>query len=1261
MRTYLKTLFTVLLLILTGVNTAQAQQQCTAFETKVTCDESTGRWNVLFSNTAQSQFAPNTLQISTADPNLTLHQDANDPLNVNIEGANAGDTLTLSVNGIEHGAGGADGLDLCCMGDVEVTIPEGQACEAPPPDRTLEVSKVCEPLGYTDNFGSNVECTFTVNYSGPPPTPQNPISVTDTLASGGPMTINSHWPPSGINAWDCTPEPSAGPYTCEMHTGIDTTNTAGYWNAYTTSFTVQAAMPEPYRNCAEAGVETATGASVTDENCHQEGDFDLIVEKVLADEHGGICLPGETCSFDIIVTNIGSDPYVGDITLSDEVTLTGSSNSGSLTSITPPVCTIAELTSTGCTTGVNLNASQSTTFSVDYTVPAALGPDVTGGENCVALTDATMEPFEDPQDIDVHFSCAPFSIEEPKIRVEKDFVDGTSTCSAGSPCDFTITIYNDGTAPYTGPVAIRDTDTPGGMVISAVSPPVCLPAPTATPFDCTANVTVPAGGSQVLTFSAFMPLMPVTADAPNMLENCVDSAVSTAEPANWPADLFQTENRNCAQVSYCAYACHSPPEVTDNLTITKSLLNAEKCLPGEICTYKIDVANLSTGPVTGVIMLEEHLPTGALVAGVRALPWSCGPAVGGVAPCVHPMTTLAPGDVTSFEIDVAIPADFAGAQIANCAGFPGDSSPINAARSAQKASVRGPASLFARADGYGVKELGAYLQIRGLPAAQAMQKAESHSGVRENGAVRKGAKEMSCAVKSLREEAMIDLEKSCEVIEGPTVLVEIICEVSMTVTGASEGDQIDLTDKLNGIGTEASIEASPWFDGTLNTMPCIADDANAETTCVIPVTADMANGDPFVFSGKIVVDPYKQGAVLENCVDASLRSDASVIGNVCETINLPDNTVPKIDVVNDKDEDDVVPTHTGAPKLVLSKTASGACVVNKAAQQYECGFDIEAMNAGDAPLSAPIAITDLFKTEPKPRKFALDSGDGWSCLRATKDAASCAYAGDDLAAGASSTMEISVILPGLRDGGAFTNCAQASIPEDDFLRTQLAQKIMKEAGLKVAVDGSYGPQTRRAVIATQQRLGIEQTGVIDDALFDALGLSGAGVEEACATVELLPMPEIICPKGQRKNSRGTCYTPEKKCRKGQIKTAAGECVTPKVTCKQGQKKNSKGKCYWPKCPSGQARNSSGQCYVVDTGPSCDARTTVARNGECACRYKNMRRVNASRCSCKSGIPPVRGVGCVNVSIGVTGGGGGGVEGEGSSKRCVTIAGITKCF
>ena len=122
-----------------------------------------------------------------------------------------------------------------------------------------------------------------------------------------------------------------------------------------------------------------------------------------------------------------------------------------------------------------------------------------------------------------------------------------------------------------------------------------------------------------------------------------------------------------------------------------------------------------------------------------------------------------------------------------------------------------------------------------------------------------------------------------------------------------------------------------------------------------------------------------------------------------------------------------------------------------------------------------------------------------------------------------------------------------------------------------------------------------------------------------------------------------------------------------MQCKEGEKKNSKGKCYKPKdkptvCVAGQKKNSNGKCYtpnVPRTGPSCDARSTIARGSSCACRYKGMRKVNATRCACTNGLPPVRGVGCVKIKI--ERGGDGDAAGTGGGRNCVTVLGVKKCF
>lgn len=63
------------------------------------------------------------------------------------------------------------------------------------------------------------------------------------------------------------------------------------------------------------------------------------------------------------------------------------------------------------------------------------------------------------------------------------------------------------------------------------------------------------------------------------------------------------------------------------------------------------------------------------------------------------------------------------------------------------------------------------------------------------------------------------------------------------------------------------------------------------------------------------------------------------------------------------------------------------------------------------------------------------------------------------------------------------------------------QRELRRRGIRIAVDGRYGPRTRRAVIAMQRRFGLPRTGVADARLQRRLGLQArttAGARRAAA-------------------------------------------------------------------------------------------------------------------------------------------------------------------
>lgn len=499
---------------------------CSPFTPEVTCDQATGTWNVSLRNALTGTFDPSDIKVSTQAQGITLIP-GSDPLNFRLGGAQPGDVVTISTEALAEGAGSGEGLDLCCTGEIEVVIPEGEVCEPPEPDRYLDVHKTCEPLEGTGD-GSNYQCTFTVTYSGPPPTPANPITVTDTLVSGGPMVLTSFDPGDGSDPadfgddqqWSCSDAtlfPSAGPMTCQIDNQLLPGKPAGFWQNYTSTFALWMQIDEPFANCGDAAVNHQSGLPIEAQSCYSVGDWDLEIIKNLADDTQA-CVAGQPCRFIVDVINVGTAPYSGPVTIFDQHTLAGQSPGGTITGILPAVCDPADLGGAGCNDTVTLNPGDAFGYEVTF-VPA---PGLTGeGQNCAALSDPSLSPEDDPFTTEGHVSCVDFVIED---EVDEDpaelLVD--KTCSAANPgehlgipgwiwqCQITVAASASG-APIPGVITLDDAFDFGSSQfgeITNVSAPnsdwSCAIAPGGLGASCTApGSALPPGSSVVLDAAVF--------------------------------------------------------------------------------------------------------------------------------------------------------------------------------------------------------------------------------------------------------------------------------------------------------------------------------------------------------------------------------------------------------------------------------------------------------------------------------------------------------------------------------------------------------------------------------------------------------------------------------------------------------------------------------------------------------------------------------------------------------------------------------------
>ncbi|MEP5155326.1 VWA domain-containing protein [Planktotalea sp.] len=462
------------------------------------------------------------------------------------------------------------------------------------------------------------------------------------------------------------------------------------------------------------------------------------------------------------------------------------------------------------------------------------------------------------------------------------------------------------------------------------------------------------------------------------------------------------------------------------------------------------------------------------------------------------------------------------------------------------------------------------------------------------------------------------VDKVLDISEQEVCFAGQPCTFQIKVRSSCPNDDFDMPVQLGDIvsganGATPTVITSMSNDSSpaVCAFPSAWSSNTTSTQCSTP-SLQIPAGDTVTFDVTMTA-PSTPGSYT-NCFSA-LEGSPPATGTA--SVSLPNiyrdrgDCAPFEVVSSTRSAEQLIPTEQ-APELELVKSQSGQCRVNVGSQTYACDFELQLTNTGQSEVTSPVTLSDTFGT-PAPTAITNVTGDGWSCASKYSGSASCLHAGLTLAPMQSATVGMTLTLPGLPKGGSFENCAAIGISDNPYERAVTLQTIMTERGINVGkIDGVPGRRTRAGLRTLQAELGLPETGKIDDALVDALGLASADAPASCVTAELpiMPPPPLVCDAKSTQLLDGSCecryknmYQRDKTscgCIKGTQFVEGEGCIKRKITPQQSKPK----------------------------ALSCNSATAVKRGGECVCRYSKMRKANSTSCRCIAGTEFVAGEGCV---------------------------------
>ena len=403
------------------------------------------------------------------------------------------------------------------------------------------------------------------------------------------------------------------------------------------------------------------------------GSFNLTLDK---EATPGLCFPGGlgwVCNYTIRVTNTGSVPYWGPVTVRDWMPL---AVPGALVrfDFQPPwLCAELGAFNYECTLpGAFLWPGDSVDLFVTVEQPiGAIGPnEVVNGNICYAGNGAELfwwgeygdaNPWDDfdfaqaqipdedclPQDGGTNLTVVKTAFHDPCLLGGDDWI-----------CPFLITVTNTGPGIYNGPIALIDEPSVDGVITYGPQPNppdwTCVAAGGGSYACSHAPVSLNPGESIPLWF-----MVRINAREQQAANRCsvINRVRITDAPGGSPGNLNAGDDEAKAEAQTPGPNCVPETGKRSDLSITKEAQGCGFGAPSGdfFCGYQVIVKNEGPNDFAGVVTVHDE-PTSTAAAPVFVAPWACVPAGTGFD-CTLDLSAmpLAAGESRPLTMNVVVP------------------------------------------------------------------------------------------------------------------------------------------------------------------------------------------------------------------------------------------------------------------------------------------------------------------------------------------------------------------------------------------------------------------------------------------------------------------------------------------------------------------------------------------------------------------------------------------------------------------------------